>query len=175
MIRKSNEMKRIVTITIAILVCSATLSAQSFSTTALYEKYRGEEGIISIWVPGFAVKLAASIADLDGAEADLLRSIRSVRVLTIEDTDLYPDVNFTKEVDFKPGTNGYQLLVQVNDSGQDIMILGKQKDDKLKNLLILVGGEDNVMVHIRGRRNADMAGTIAQLAGADHISSLTKL
>lgn len=163
------------TITIALLFLGTIVSAQSIETEILYQKYRGEEGIISLWIPGIAMKLAASIADLEVEEEALLRSIKSLRVLTIEDTDLYPDVNFTKEVDFKPGRNGYQLLMQVTEGGEDVMILGREKGGKLKDILVLVGGEENVMVHIKGRMNADMIGSISNIAGLDNIHSLNKL
>lgn len=145
-------MKQFLTLSITILFFGTVLSAQCVSTEILYQKYRGEEGIISLWIPGIAMKLAASIADLEEEEETLLRSIKSIRILTIEDTKLYPDVNFTKEVNIQQGHNGYRLLLQVNDSGEDIMILGREKRGKLKDILILVGGDDNVMVHIKVKK-----------------------
>lgn len=168
-------MRKILTIAIAILFSGTVLSAQTIATEKLYQKYKGEEGIVSIWIPGIAMRLAASIADLEGDEEDFLRSIRSIRVLTIEDNSLYPDVNFTREANIKPGKNGYQVLLQVNDGGEDIMILGREKKGKLKDILILVGGEDNVMVHIKGRMNADMISSIAQIAGLDQIDYISQL
>ncbi len=55
------------------------------------------------------MKLAGSIADLEQEEKQLLRSLRSVTVLTIEETDLYPDVNFTEEVNLTNMKGGYQI------------------------------------------------------------------
>jgi hypothetical protein len=168
-------MRKFLTFTLAILFLSTVVSAQTLGTELLYQKYKGEEGIISIWLPGIAMKLAASIADLDEEEDDLLRSIRSLRVLTIEDNSLYPDVNFAKEVKIKPGKNGYQVLIEVSDGNEDVLILGKEKKGKLKDILILVGGDDNVMVHIKGRMNTDMIESIAQVAGLDQVDLLSNL
>lgn len=168
-------MKKLIILTIVIITGASTLSAQSFATEKLYQKYRGEQGVISIWIPGLAMKLAASIADLDREEEAFLRSIKSIRVLTIDDQSLYPGVNFTREANITNPRNGYQVMLEVNDSGEDIMILGREKNGKLKDMLILVGGSDNVMVHIKGRMNADMIGSIAQIAGLDQIDSLSQL
>jgi hypothetical protein len=121
------------------------------------------------------MKLAASIADLEDEEEQFLRSIRSVRVLTIDDPSLYPGVNFTREANIEPGEKGYQVLVQVNDSKEDVLIMGREKNGKLKDLLVLVGGEENVMVQIKGRLNSDMLSSLAQIAGLDGVESLSQL
>lgn len=165
-------MKYIITLSIAILFTGTTLSAQSLASEMLYQKYRGEEGVVSIWLPGIAMKLAASIADLEHEEAVFLRSIRSMRVLTIEDNALYPGVNFVREANIHTGRNGYEVMVQVTSDGEDVLILGREKRGKLKDMLILVGGEDNVMVHIKGRMQADMIGSLAQIAGVEQLGQL---
>lgn len=168
-------MKHLVTFTIAILFAGTTLSSQTLATEILYQKYRGEEGVVSIWLPGIAMKLAASIADLEYEEEALLRSIRSLRVLTIEDNERYPGVNFVREADIHNPSNGYHVLIQVTSDGEDVLILGREKRGKLKDMLILVGGEDNVMVHIKGRMHADMIGSLASIAGVEHLDQLTEL
>ena len=168
-------MKNLITLSIAILFTGTTLSAQTLATEMLYQKYRGEEGVVSLWLPGIAMKFAASIADLEYEEEAFLRSIRSLRVLTIEDNDLYPGVNFAREVNIHNGRNGYQVLVQVHSDGEDVLILGKEKRGKLKDMLILVGGEENVMVHLKGRMHADMMGSLARIAGVENLGQLTQL
>ena len=80
-----------------------------------------------------------------------------------------------KEAKIKPGQGGYEMLMEVSDDGEDVMILGKQKRGKLKDLLIIVGGEDNVLVHIRGRLNADMIGSISDIAGLDDLNFTSQL
>jgi hypothetical protein len=168
-------MKKIIALTIILIIGGAAISAQTLQTELLYQKYRGQEGVLSVWIPGIALKLAASIADLDCEEDELLRSIKSVRVLTIEDNDLYPGVNFAKEANITPGREGYQVLVQVQDGAEDVLILGRERQGKLKDILILVGGEDNVMVHIKGRINADLISSLARVAGLEEIELLGQL
>jgi len=173
--RKLIPMKKYIALSFAMILCGSILSAQSFASEKLYQKYRGEQGVVSVWIPGIAMKLAASIADLDYEEEAFLRSIRSIRVLTIEDQELYPKVNFTREANITNPRNGYQVLLEVYDGEEDVMILGREKNGKLKDIMILVGGSDNVLVHIKGRMNADMLGSLAKVAGIDQIESLSQL
>ncbi len=39
---------------------------------------KGEEGVVALRIPGFVLRLAGTIADLDHEEKALLRSLRSV-------------------------------------------------------------------------------------------------
>lgn len=168
-------MKRIILISIALLTITTTIAAQGLATERLYQKYRGERGVISIYVPGVALKLASKIADLEGPEKELLRSVRSMRVLTIEDASRFPDVNFVKEAKINAHRGPYKVLVEVQDGSDNVLIMGRAKNGKLKDMLVLVGGSDNVMVHIKGKLNADMIGSLASIAGADSFGDLTSM
>jgi hypothetical protein len=168
-------MKKLLTLSIALLLTGTTITAQTIETERLYQKYRGEQGVVSLWIPGIVMRLAANIADLEPAEAAFLRSIRSIRLLTIDDPDLYPGVNFINEAHITSGINGYEVMMQVASDGDDVMILGRERNGKLKDMLVLVGGDDNAMVHIKGRLNADMIGAVAQIAGKDGLSFSNQL
>jgi hypothetical protein len=158
-----------------ILLAGMALSAQTIGTNNLYQKYRGERGVVALYIPGFAVRLAANIADLDYEEDQLLRSVRSIRVLTIEDNERFEGVNFVREAKLKPGQGGFKMLMEVSEDGEDVMILGKEKNGKLKDLLVIVGGDENVLVHIRGRLSADIIGSISDIAGLDELNFTSQL
>ena len=90
-------MKKLVLIFLAILF-SATVMAQPACYHRLYHTYKGEEGVVAFRVPGILIKLAGCCADLDHKEKQLLRSLRSVSILTIEDDQRYPGLNFAEEM-----------------------------------------------------------------------------
>ncbi len=167
-------MKRTIFI-LTILLAGMTLSAQTIGTQNLYNKYKGEKGVVALYIPGFAIRMAGAIADLDKEERQLLRGMKSIRVLTIDDAERYPNANFAREAKIKPGQGGFEILMEVCENGEDVKILGKEKNGHLKDLLILVGGEDNVMVHIRGRMNADMIGSLSNIAGLNDIEVFSQL
>jgi hypothetical protein len=161
-------MKRLI-LSLFIVATGVTLFAQPAGFDRLYYQYKGEEGVVALKVPGFVMKLAASIADLDGDERELLRSLRSVTVLTIDDPYLYPGLNFTKEINLSGMNNGYRMLLEVHEDQEDVIIAAREKNGKLTDLIVVVGGDDNTLVHVRGRMERDLLENLAEVAGVDEL------
>jgi hypothetical protein len=158
-----------------ILAFSITLIAQPAGFDRLYYQYKGEEGVVALKIPGFVMKLAGSIADLDKEEKALLKSIRSVTVLTIEESHLYPDVNFAEEINLSYKNNNYKLLLEVHDADEDVIIAAREKNGKLRDLIVVVGGDDNVLVHVRGRMESNLLENLAEVAGVDELHFTVQL
>ena len=114
-----------------------------------------------------------AIGDLDREEKALLRSMRSVTVLTIEDEYLYPGVNFTEEI--KLSSDHYKLLLEVHDEDEDVIIAAREKNGKLRDLIVVVGGDENVLVHVRGRMDSDLLENLAEVAGIDELHVTAQL
>ena len=169
-----NLMKKLLFVAI-VSVFSLSIFAQpsgpfsSKSIKDLYYEYKGEEGVVALRIPGFVMKLAGSIADLEGPERDLLRSLKSVTVLTIEENHLYPGVNFTEEVDLSNMRGGYKLLLEVHDGDEDVLIAAREKNGKIRDLIVVVGGNNNVLVHVKGRMESDLLENLSQVAGIDEL------
>ena len=167
-------MKKII-LSALIITFGLTLFAQPAGFDRLYYNYKGEEGVVALRVPGFVIKLAGSIADLDREEKQLLRSLRSVTVLTIEESDLYPDVNFTEEVNLSRMKGGYQILLEVHDGGEDVVIAAREKKGKITDLIVVVGGDENVLVHVRGRMNSNLLESLAEVAGIEELQFISQI
>ena len=161
-------MKKLILSTL-IIAFSVSLFAQPAGFDRLYYNYKGEEGVVALRIPGFVMRLAGSIADLDREEKQLLRSLRSVTVLTIEESHLYPGVNFTEEVDLSKMKNGYQMLLEVHDGDEDVVIAAREKKGKITDLIVVVGGDENVLVHVRGRMQSNLLESLAEVAGVDEL------
>lgn len=148
---------------------SLTLFAQPDGINSLYYDYKGEDGVVAMRIPGFVMKLAGSIADLEGPERELLRSLKSVTVLTIEENHLYPGVNFTEEVDVSNMRGGYKLLLEVHEEDEDVIIAAREKNGKIRDLIVIVGGGDNVLVHVKGRMESNLLENLAEVAGVEEL------
>lgn len=169
-----NIMKKII-FAILLAAFSLTLFAQPTGINDLYYDYKGEEGVVALRIPGFVMKVAGSFADLDGPERRLLKSLKSVTVLTIEEEHLYPGVNFTQEVDVSNMRNGYKLLMEVHEGGEDVLIAAREKNGKIRDLIVVVGGEDNVLVHVKGRMDSNLLENLSEVAGIDELKITAQL
>ena len=171
---KTNIMKKLF-ISAAILTFTLTLFAQPTGFDRLYYQYKGEEGVVALKIPGFVMKLAGSIADLDREEKELLRSLRSLSVLTIEESDLYPDLNFTREINLSRMNDAYKILLEVHEADEDVIIAAREKNGKLRDLIVIVGGNENVLVHVRGRMDSNLLENLADVAGVDKLHFTAQL
>ena len=161
-------MKKLIVITIAFLF-TLSLHAQPAGYHRIYNEYKGEEGVVAIHVPGIVLKFAGAVADLDRQEKQLLRCLRSVSVLTIEEEHLYPGVNFAKEMDLSRMQGEYGLLLEVHEDGEDVIIAAREKRGRITDLIVIVGGSDNVLVHVRGRMHSDLLENLGEVAGIDEL------
>jgi len=159
----------------AILMFSVSLLAQPAGYSRVYQTYRGEEGVTCIRVPGFLMKFAGMCADLDREERQLLRCLRSVTVLTIEDTDRYPGVNFVKEMDHTRMRGDYNLMMEVHEDDEQVIIAAREKKGKITDLIVVIGGEENTLVHLRGRMKSDLLKDLGKVAGIDKLELTARI
>lgn len=167
-------MKKI-SISVLLLAFSLSLLAQPAGFQRLYYQYKGEDGVVALRIPGFLMRLGASIADLDGPERQLVRSLRSITVLTMEEQDQFRGVNFTRELNLSGQDGPYQMLLEIHDGNEDVVIAAREKRGKIRDLVVVVGGDENVLVHLRGRMDADLIGSLAGVTGMDELRFTAKI
>ena len=116
-----------------------------------FTKYRFKEGVTTISIPGWVIGMTAKFADLNREERELLESIDKVRVLVIENEELNSDINLHHEFSAKINRNNdYEELMTVNDIKENVTIYGKMHEDVITEMVVLVGGEDNALIYLRG-------------------------
>ena len=142
-------MKRIFFILFLLVVLLSACSSDP-SVHAAFRKYSGKNGVTSLTLPGFAVRTASRFAKLDPAEKELLRNVELLKVLVIEDHAKYNQVDFYKEFTRMVG-NGYLPLLEVKDDHESVNVMAKMiNEEEISDLLIIVGGNDNAMIYIKG-------------------------
>jgi hypothetical protein len=159
-------MKRTI-LAILVLALGTGIFAQTGDINRLYHKYNGESEVISLYIPGFLCRLAANLGDLEHEEEVLLRSIKSIKLLVVENEEINKRVNFVDEINLDKKDSDYVHMLSVHEDDQDVLILGRKKGDCIRDLVIIVGGEENVMVSIRGRLDADMLYALSGITGIE--------
>ena len=165
-------MKKIIPLFIAALFFLTSCDTNSGVSEA-FLKYARQDGVTSVTVPGWLISLGSKFADLSEEERELLESIDKVKVLSLEDSDLNGEVNLNKEFKFKINQKGeYEELLTVNDENENITIFGKMDDNVIKELIILVGGDDNAMVYVKGEIRPELINNVIDVHHPENLFSL---
>lgn len=153
---------------ITLLSCSSNLVVSN-----AFHKYKHQDGVVSITVPGWIIDLGTAIADLSPEEKAMMRQIDKVKVLTIEDPGLNQQVNFYEEYYHRiRSKKGYEDLVMVREDNEDIGILGRFDGDIVRELIVLVGGDENTIVYLKGRLDPSLLKSLMNEADGHVIKNL---
>ena len=156
---------------IPVLIVPLLLSAQNKPIDKLFEKYYGKEGFTTVLVSEDMFEVIANMEESKGEIEGTLGKIKRVRVIAQEDEADVEAVNFMDElkgVEF----DDYKELVVVKEADQEVLVLAKEEDGRLRELLVLVGGEENVLVSVEG--NFTMK-DLEALGNIDGLDSLDKI
>jgi hypothetical protein len=132
-------------------------SCDESGVSEAFTKYRFKDGVTTITVPGWLIHSAAMWGDLDRDERDLLRSIDKVKILTIENKELNARSNLHKEFYESVRKRGdLEELLVVRDGDEQVTIFGKADEESIEEMLILVGGDDNAIIYLKGRLKPEL-------------------
>jgi hypothetical protein len=96
-----------------------------------------------------------------------LDKITSVKILTIEDEEGYENVNFYNEIKNDLNVNDFKEVMTVDDGGETVRMWMKVNENTLSEFLLIVGGDDNVLIYITGDFNMKDLEGLAESMGDD--------
>ena len=141
-------MKKLV-LALLITLVPAWVLAQNSAIDRVFEKYAGKDGFVTVQISKGLLRLAADI-DEDEETDQLLKSINGIKILAVEDEGLNAGLNFYAEVMASIKTENYEELMTVNSGDADVVFLARKNGERLSELILLVGGDDNALIYING-------------------------
>jgi hypothetical protein len=147
------------------------LTAQKTPIDKLFKKYYGKEGFTTVLVTEDMFEVIANMEKEKGEFEGTLGKVERVRVIAQEDDSDAEGINFMDElkgVEF----DDYKELVVVKEADQEVLVLAKEEDGKIRELLVLVGGEDNVLVSVEGKFTMEDLEALGDLDGLDHLDDI---
>ena len=133
-----------------------------------FAKYSHKEGVTSITIPGWLISLGASFGDLSSEEKDLLDCIDKVKVLAVENDDLNKKINLHEEFHSEINkTNEFEELLTVTDEHENVTIFGKMDTEVIEEMVILIGGDDNALIYLRGQIKPELVNNVVDLSSED--------
>lgn len=140
-------------ILILAMVLPMAVLAQKSPVDKLFDKYANKEGFTTVNISGKLLGFAAQIETGDEATGDLLSQLNGVRVLAVEDDALNAELDFYKELESDGffENHDYEVLMEVTEKDEVVRFLAKDAGNgKIEDLLLIVGGDDNALISIRG-------------------------
>jgi len=138
-------MKRLLFITV-LMITASVLYAQK-SIDALFEKYAGKEGFVTLTISGNLLKLACNNDEEN--DNHVPAKITEIRILAQEDDSMKVD-NFYDRVIKDINLNDYEEFMRVKESDQDLRMLVRSEGNSFREFLLIAGGEDNALIQIKG-------------------------
>lgn len=116
---------------------------------AIFNEFKDEPNADFVTISPFLMSMGKMFAHGEGSE--VLSKIKSMGVLELENCASGVKARFKKCIGHLD-TEGYETLIRVNDSGDKVRILAKQKGKYIRELLIICTGEsDCMLVRISGK------------------------
>lgn len=144
---------------IIILFAPLLTWAQKTPVDKLFEKYANEDGFTTVNISGKLLGMAGKFDTSEPATKELLAKLTGIRIITADKSELKNEkLDFFKELE-KEGLfkeKEYESLMEISEKSQKIRFLGKEdKKGKLSELLLVVGGSENVLISIKGSIDPD--------------------
>ena len=93
--------------------------------------------------------------------------------VAIENDDLNARINLHKEFHAEINKDKeYEELLSVRDKHESVTVFGKVNEDLIRELIVLVGGDDNVMIYVRGEIRPEVINNNIDLSNPDRFLSM---
>ena len=154
-------MKSKIILLLLIFLLPVLAEAQSPAINKFYRNHKRDKGMMNANLPGWLVKLGVGIAHpfVDDEEARIaLRMARKVGKTKFMVSEDYCNIDQGQYLKLLSGVKreGYEVLIQVRDDGENVTILSRERRGVIRNLLIVVREEDSfVLLSMKARIKLD--------------------
>ena len=161
---------------LGILALSLGANAQSIIDN-LYDKYSAQEGYTSIYISKYMFEMfknnEQNIQMQDEME-QVISNLDCIKILTKDDDpSTSTPVSLYNEIMKVIPSSSYKEIMVVKEKGQNVNMYVKEDKDKVAELLMVIGGDDqDVLISIQG--NIDM-NSISKIATSMNIQGMENL
>jgi len=162
---------------VILLLMPVLLIAQNAAFDKIMEKYKDDDGFVTVYITKHMFSLFANI-EIDDPEAEeFMKSINSIDgIKVLSAVDSLTDVNLYDEIMEDLPMKEYEELMVVHEKNQDIKFLIKKKNEVIKELLMVVGGDkSNSIVSITGEIDLKSIAQISKSIGIEGFEHMKKI
>ncbi|MFH0761332.1 MAG: DUF4252 domain-containing protein [Bacteroidota bacterium] len=144
-------MKRLIII-LGIILLPLAVNAQPMSVRHLLRSCDPGREVIRIHLPSGLIRIASWFVD-DEESRQVLRNITSLYLVASEDKDFSRESDFPSRVVQKLRNQSFEEMLLVNDQGERVTILMREKGQNRKEMVIAVDGDEDMVLYLKGRLN----------------------
>lgn len=166
-------MKNIITVLVLMFAMQGAF-AQNNAIEKYFQKYEDKESFTSVYVSEYMFSLFADI-DMEKAEdkevMEILQGLKSLQVLTTDENGK----KYYEEAIQLINQKEYKMLMKVKDGDTNVRFLIKKEGNEVKELLLLVGGDEFVLLSIVGNINLKKISKLAKhmdIQGMEHLDKV---
>lgn len=152
---------------IIVLTLTGTLMHGQKPIDQLFEKYSGKEGFVTFTINGDLLKLFCKHDEGNHENNSLPANVSEIRIIAEEDN--HQDVeNFYDFVINRLNLSNYEEFMRIKESDKDVRMLVKTEGRNFKEFLLVSGGEDNILIQIKGNMTFGEAKKFSEEAKMNH-------
>ncbi|MGL5704729.1 MAG: DUF4252 domain-containing protein [Tannerellaceae bacterium] len=140
-------MKKISLILTFVMLCF--MQAKAIDVEGMFAKYKKADNAFNVRLGYPIMKLSGLIISARYKEARIVRSINSLRMVDLSDCSKETQSQFRLDADSLLDTK-YKELAQVKTEDDNIRVLAKCNDKVIKDMIIILSGEDVLLVRLKG-------------------------
>jgi hypothetical protein len=144
----------------AIIVLSIHASAQDI-VDDVFDQYAGKEGFTTVNLTGELFNMIIKMDKSGEHLNNLATRINEMKIL-VQEEESGADVNFHELVFNKLNRNDYKELVNIRESDENVNMLAKESDGIITEFLLIVSGDENVLISIKGDIPLNELGNLAE-------------
>jgi hypothetical protein len=159
------------------LVCTAmVLNAQTGPIEDMFNKYSEKEGFTVVSISSKMLGMFSGQDNKDKETGDIINRLKSIKILSVEDSLLNKNINFYKELSSRLNISDYEELMVVKEGPDVTKFLIRQKGDVISELLVITGGpHGNSLISIKGDLNLKSISELSKDVGIQELKSLDEL
>lgn len=168
-------MKKLILLS-AVIWISALAQAQTDPIDEMFDKYAEKDGFTTVYISSKLLGLFAGNNSETDEGANIVKRLKSIRILTVDDSLLNNRINFYKELGNKLNLSVYEELMVVKEGNDITKFLIRQKGDIISELLVIAGGpENNILISIKGDLDLKTISELSKSTGIDELKDLDKI
>lgn len=158
------------------LCLTLMIQAQTNPIDEMFNKYSEREGFTVVTISGKMFSMFANLDEENKTADNVTSKLKSIRILSVEDSLLNKNLNFYSELSKKLDLSVYEDLMLVREGPNVTRFLIKQTGNIIMELLVITGGPaGNSLISIKGDLNLRNLSDLSKSTGIEELNRLDKI